>query len=136
MENIFLIWSTKSKSFVCLRIVNHPIWFGNFWDRSLLMTNLIVCIPCEDWKSQSYYGPKLRKPHDSYGFLHWGKHVTSLHSYRNEENRTNRVVFLILARNSSDHFQISHGILFKNYWFVPKKNNSWMNEEKSFTFHA
>jgi hypothetical protein len=31
-------------------------------------------------------------------------------SYRNEENRTNRVVFLNLAPNSSDPFQTSHGI--------------------------
>ncbi len=33
----------------------------------------------------------------------------TLHAYRNKENRTNRVVFLILARNSSDPFQTSHG---------------------------
>jgi hypothetical protein len=24
-------------------------------------------------KGQSYYGPKAKKPHDSYGFLHYGK---------------------------------------------------------------
>jgi hypothetical protein len=27
---------------------------------------------------------------------------TTLHAYRNEENHTNRVVFLILTRNSSE----------------------------------
>jgi hypothetical protein len=33
----------------------------------------------------------------------------TLHAYRNEENRSNRAVFLILAQNSFDPFQTSHG---------------------------
>jgi hypothetical protein len=34
----------------------------------------------------------------------------TLLTYRNEENHTNRVVSLDLARNSFDPFQTSHGI--------------------------
>jgi hypothetical protein len=34
----------------------------------------------------------------------------TLHAYRNEESRTNRVVSLLLARNSFDPFQTPHGI--------------------------
>jgi hypothetical protein len=75
-------------------------------------TNLILLTGPENTKSetgQSYYGPKARKPHDSYGFLHYGKNCNDVTYY--EENRTNRVVSLFLARNSFDPFQTSHGML-------------------------
>ncbi len=45
----------------------------------------------------------------------------TLHAYRNEENRTNCVVLLLLTRNSSDSFQTPHGTaICPRIYFVPK----------------
>jgi hypothetical protein len=48
----------------------------------------------------------------------------TLHAYRNEENRTNRVVFLILARNSFDPFQTSHAINLIAIFFLSESKES------------
>ncbi len=64
-------------------------------------------IPCEVWKGSELLRAKIKKTTRFVRFSSLRKSLYS--SYRNEENRTNRMVFLILARNSSDPFHTSHG---------------------------
>ncbi len=49
------------------------------WDIQLPGTaQLTYSYRAESKTGQSYYGPKARKPHDSYGFLHYGKNCNDI----------------------------------------------------------
>jgi hypothetical protein len=96
-----LMWSSFKVS--CLGYPNRRFWYFFYFDPESMKIWKIIDANKRPTilyrkESKSYYGPKARKSHDSYGFLLYGRTVMTLLTYCNEENRTNRVVSLLLTR--------------------------------------